>query len=101
LLGDRGHQPVARHHAATAEGRVDETPDVTLRERAYPFLQRLERAGRIGGADQRADGRAGHHVRLEAALDQPVDDADVRPAACRAAAEGNAEARRGHGFSAR
>jgi hypothetical protein len=90
VQGDGVHQPVARHHPAASKRRIHQAPDVARRERARPVLERFERTAGIGCTDQRADGGAGYDHRFQSPLDQSTDDADVRPAAGRAAAEDEA-----------
>ena len=97
----RGHQPVARHHAATAERRVDEAPHIELRQLADPLLKRVERARSVRRPDQCADRCTGDDAWNPAAVGQSPDDPDVGPASRRAAAQRQPESRCSHGCRAR
>jgi aryl-alcohol dehydrogenase-like predicted oxidoreductase len=57
------------------------------------FLEFPKPARGIAPRDQRADRGPRHHVGFDAALAQPFEHADMRPAARRAGAERNADAR--------
>ena len=54
-------------------------------------LSALEPSRRIKAAGQRADRGAGNGAGIDAMLGQPLDDADMRPAARRARAERQAD----------
>ncbi len=73
--GARFHQP-ASDFAGIVRERDDVVADVLAAH-----------AGRIGGADQRADRGAGDGVRLQSHLVERLDHRDVREAARAAAAE--------------
>jgi hypothetical protein len=87
-----GHHLAAVYQPAARQADVGQAEDLAPGRRLRPLAQRAELARDIGGADQRADRRAADDVRLDAGLDQRSDDADMRPAARRAAAEGEPDA---------
>ena len=51
-------QPAAADQAGAADSHIEITDDAPPCERARPFLQRLEFAGRVAAADHGADRRA-------------------------------------------
>ena len=60
---------------------------------AREFLELVELAGQIAAADERPDGCAGDHVDLDTGLVERPQNADMGPAASRAAAERQRDAR--------
>lgn len=76
---------------AAAQGEVEETDHGLQAQAAHPLVQALEVAVHVGGADQRADRGAADDVRIDAGAVQGLNDPDVRPAARRAAAQGQAD----------
>jgi len=87
------HDPSPVDQPAAREANVEQPRNVAPAETLHPFLQRLEAAAHEGGADQRADRGAADDVGLDARLAQRLDDADMGPAARRAAAQRQPDAR--------
>ena len=76
-----------------AEADIEIAEQAAPRQAARPFLDRVELAGRIAAADHRADRGAGDDVGHVALGEQRADDADMRKAARRAAAQHEPDAR--------
>lgn len=74
--------------AAAADREIKQAGNAAHRQRTGEFLQLIELAGEITTAHQRSDRRAGDHADLHAGLVQRPQDADMGPAAGRAAAKG-------------
>src|SRR5207253_8699908 len=79
-------EPLAADQPAL-QGDVHEAPDFAPREPGHPGFELIELAGRVYRANQRADRGATNEIRLDAALFQRANRADVRPAARAARAE--------------
>jgi hypothetical protein len=85
-------QPHAAEQAAAAQMQVEQSENTALREAAGEFFQFVQLAGQIAAADQGADRGAGDHVDLDAGFVERAQDADMGPAAGRAAAERQSDA---------
>ena len=83
----RLRQAAAADEARTADPDVEIAEDAAQRQRARPALQFVEFVVGVAAADQGADRGADNDVGLDAVLEQRVDNADMRKAARRAAAE--------------
>ena len=77
----------AAEQTAAADREIEKPGDPPHGERAREALEFVELAGEIASADQRADRGAGDHADLDAGFVEGAEDADMRPAACRAATE--------------
>ena len=88
-------QPVAADQAGAAEPDVEIADDAAQRQRARPVFQRVELAGGVAAADQRADRGADDDVGHDAVGEQRPHDADMGKAARRAAAEHKPDRRAG------
>src|SRR5690606_10386814 len=86
------HQLVAREQAAAAEIDIEQAEDLATSEAAGEGFQVVEESGGVATADQRADRGADDDVRPDADLAEGLEDADVGPAACGAAAERQGDA---------
>ena len=101
VVPEETHQPLALEQAA-AQAHIHEPDHLLDAQSQHPLFEAVQLAGRVGGADQRADGCPTHVIRTNAGLFQRTDDADVRPAAGGAAAQRESYARFagcGHGLT--
>ncbi len=89
---DERHEALALEQPA-AEAEVRERQHVAAPHAGRARAEALELAGRIGGADEGTDGGAADEIGSNAGPHQRPYDADVRPAARRAAPEDEAEPR--------
>ena len=80
-------QPLAGDEAGAREVEIEEAQHLAARQLARELLQRGELAGHIAAAHHGADRGAGDDVGVDAGLVQRAQDADMRPAAGRAASE--------------
>jgi hypothetical protein len=90
---ETGGQPAAADQAGAADSHIEITDDATPCERARPFLQRIEFAGRVAAADHGADRRADDDVRDNAACLERMNNADMGEPARRAATQHQADQR--------
>jgi hypothetical protein len=91
LAAEEVHQLAALHQTA-AHLEVEQADHGLPVEAAHPVMQAFQLAGGIGRAHQRADRGAADDLRRDAGALERTDHADVRPAARRTAAEGEADA---------
>ena len=83
--------PLPLDQPRTGDHHIHETDDVRPGKLAHPPVQRIEKPGREGSGDQRADGGAAGDIDRDPRLQQAPDHADVRPSPGGAAAQGNAD----------
>ena len=88
-----GAQALSGDQARAGEIEVEKAEDAAAGQAAGEVLERVEPAGDETGAGDGADRGAGDDVGLEAGSDQALQHADMRPAAGRAAAKGDANRR--------
>jgi hypothetical protein len=86
-------EPAAPDQAGAADSHVEIADDPPPGQRARPFLERIEFAGGATAADQCANRGADNDIGINAGGFECVDDADMRKAACRSAAENQADQR--------
>ena len=86
-------QPAPANQAGAANSHIEITDDPPPRQRARPFLQRIELAGRGAAADHSADRRADDDVRNDAARLERMKNADMGETARRAATQHQADQR--------
>ena len=80
-------QAVAVDEAGAGEIEIEKAQHLAPRQLAREPLQRVELAGHVAAADQRADRRSGDDVGLDAGLRQRPQHADMRPSARGAGAQ--------------
>ncbi len=78
------------------EVEVEVAEDASTRQLARKAFERFQMPGRMTGADHGADRGADDDVGLYAGFDECLEDADVGPAACRAAPECQTDLCLGH-----
>ena len=93
MVLEPGAQALSGDEARAREIDVEKAEDAAAGEAAGKVLERVEPAGDETGAGHGADRSAGDDVGLKAGSDQAFQHADMRPAAGRAAAKGNANRR--------
>src|SRR5579864_4075638 len=84
---EAGGQSAAADQARAADSHIEITDNEPPRQRARPFLQRIEMAGCVATADHGADRSADNDVRNNAACLEGMNNADMGKAARRAAAQ--------------
>jgi len=87
MLAQSGVELHAAEQAAAAQIEIEQAEDAALGQAAGEFLELVQLAGEIAAADQRTDRSAGDHRDFDASLIQRAQHADMRPAACAAAAQ--------------
>ncbi len=81
-------QAAAAEQPAAGKGYVQEAEHASTGQRASEAFELVELAGGKATSDHRADRGAGDNVRHDALADEFANDADMRPSACGAGAEG-------------
>ena len=89
-------QPLPVDQPGAGEIEIEVAEDAAARQLAGEPFQLVEMSGCIAGADHGADRSAGDDVRFDAGLGESFEDADVGPAACRAAPQRKPDLSLGH-----
>ena len=89
-------QPLPVDERGAGEIEIEIAEDAAARQLARELLQLVEMASRVAGADHGADRRADDDVGPDAGLGESLEDADVGPAACRAAPQRKPDLSLGH-----
>ena len=92
-------QALAGDEAGAGEIEIQVAEDALARQFAREVLDGIEVAGHIAAADDGADRSARHDVGLDAGLDESLEDANMGPAARRAAAQRQSDLADAHGSS--
>src|SRR5690606_7810164 len=86
MRAEEGHEAVAFQHAAI-QADVHERYDVTHLEAAYPGFEAVEFSGSKRSGDERPDRGSADEVEMDARSFKTPQYANMRPAACGAAAQ--------------
>ena len=92
----RSHSLLPVDERRAGEIEIEIAEDAAAGQLAGELFQLIEMSGRMAGADDGADRRSGDDVRLDPGFGQRLEDADMGPAARRAAAQRQPDLRLGH-----
>ena len=93
MFAEEIEQLLPLHHAP-GQADIQQAEHILDRQRLHPVGKLVEGVCHVGPAHQGTDGGTRNHLRLHTDFFQPLNDANVRPAAGRATAKGQTD----HGF---